>query len=238
MGFFDFLEDLPRYGDGGPAAPRMNARHDFLIRDFADDIRGAKVLDLASHDGRWCYAFAGAGAACVVGIEARPELVETFAGYPDADLRAKVDLRVGDLFDGIRAEIARGETYDVIGVFGILYHIMDHFALFQLLRELKPKLVIVDSEFVMRENAIVLLVQERTDLHLNAAPQYPGQKVAIKGVPSFPAMEMIAGALNYDIEWSDWDRLAASERAPVSDYFRPRQKQKRRATCALRLRDL
>ena len=41
----------------------------------------------------------------------------------------------------------------MIGIFGILYHIMDHFSLFQLLRELKPRLVIVDSEFVMRDNA-------------------------------------------------------------------------------------
>jgi len=64
-------------------------------------------------------------------------------------------MRVGYLFDGIRAEIAKGETYDVIGIFGILYHIMDHFSLFQLLRELKPRLVIVDSEFVMRDNATI-----------------------------------------------------------------------------------
>ena len=199
---------------------------------------GPKCLIWRPMMASWCYAFAGAGATSVVGIEARAELVATFADYPDAGLRAKVDLRVGDLFDGIRAEIARGETYDIIGVFGILYHIMDHFALFQLLRDLKPKLVIVDSEFVMRDNAVVLLVKERTDLHLNAAPQYPGQEIAVKGVLSFPAMEMIAKALNYDLEWSDWDRLAKSEKGPVNDYFRPQQKQKRRATCALRLRDL
>ena len=114
---------------------------------------------------------------------------------------------------------------------------MDHFALFQLLRDLKPKLVIVDSEFVMRDNAIVLLIQERTDVHLNAVAQYPGQEVAVKGVPSFKAMEMIANALNYDIEWSDWGRIAEGNRGPVGDYYRPKNQQKRRATCALRLRD-
>ena len=43
----------------------------------------------------------------------------------------------------------------MIGIFGILYYIMDHFSLFQLLRELKPRLVIVDSEFVMRDNATI-----------------------------------------------------------------------------------
>lgn len=237
MGFFDFIDDLPHYVEGGPASKRMNRRHDFLIKDFAEDIAGAKVLDLASHDGRWCYAFAGAGAASVVGIEARPHLVAEFPDYPDPALRGKVDLRVGDLFDGIRSEIAKGETYDVVSVLGILYHIMDHFSLFQLLRELKPKLVIVDSEFVLRDNATIQLIYERTDNILNAAPQYSGQKRALKGVPTFSAMEMIAESLNYDIDWSDWTRVPEGQRTPVNDYFRPQAKQKRRATCALRLRD-
>ena len=237
MGFFDFIDDLPHYAGRSTASKRMNHRHDFLINDFANDIAGAKVLDLASHDGRWCYGFAGAGATSVVGIEARPELVAEFSNYPDPALRAKVDMRVGDLFDGIRAEIAKGETYDVIGVFGILYHIMDHFSLFQLLRDLKPKLVIVDSEFVMRDNATIQLIYERTDNILNAAPQYPGQRRALKGVPTFSAMEMIAESLNYDIEWSDWARVSEGQRTPVNDYYRPKEKQKRRATCALRLRD-
>lgn len=49
-----------------------------------------------------------------------------------------------------------------------------------------------------------VLYHERTDLHLIAAPQYQGQTIAIKGVPSFPVMEMIAEALDYDIEWSIW----------------------------------
>ena len=126
----------------------MNKRFDALIAPFKDDIEGARVLDLASHDGRWCYAFAGAGAASVVGIEGRQEMVDKFGDYPDAALRDKIELRVGDLFEGMEAAIKNGETYDVVGVFGILYHVMDHFRLFQLVRKLQPKLVIVDSEFM------------------------------------------------------------------------------------------
>ena len=68
-GFYDFLNDLTHYVEHGSSAARMNARHEFLIADFAEEIIGAKVIDLAAHDGRWCYAFAGAGAAWVVGIE-------------------------------------------------------------------------------------------------------------------------------------------------------------------------
>ena len=78
MGFFDFIADLPHYQDHSAPVPRMNKRFEALIEPNKDVVSGAKVLDLASHDGRWCYAFAGAGAASVVGIEGRQEMVDKF----------------------------------------------------------------------------------------------------------------------------------------------------------------
>lgn len=232
MGFFDFIADLPHYRDHSAPVPRMNKRFEALIAPFQADIKGARVLDLASHDGRWCYAFAGAGAASVVGIEGRQELVDKFADYPDAALREKVELRVGDLFEGMERAIKNGETYDVVGVFGILYHVMDHFRLFQLVRKLQPKLVIVDSEFMLRSAPIMMLRTEDTSNILNAIPQYEGQERAIKAVPSFNAMEHIAYGLAYDTEWVDWDARPENDRVGVSDYYR--EKDMRRGTCVLR----
>ncbi|MFC2968756.1 class I SAM-dependent methyltransferase [Acidimangrovimonas pyrenivorans] len=232
MGFFDFIGDLAGYEDANQPVARMNARHEMIVTPFAEEIRGARVLDLAAHDGRWSYALAGAGAAQVVGVEARPELIARFPGFPDPELRAKVELRCNDLYDEIDAEAARGETYDVVAVYGILYHLMDHFRLFQGLRRLQPKLVIVDSEFIRRPNPMIQLVKERTDNVLNAAPQIEGQKVAVKGVPSFKAMELMAEALDYRIDWVDWDARPANRRAGVGDYYRDTKM--RRATCALR----
>jgi len=232
LGFFDFIADLPHYHDHSAPVPRMNRRFEVLIEPHKDEINGARVLDLASHDGRWCYAFAGAGAASVVGIEGRQEMVDKFVDYPDEDLKAKIELRVGDLYDGMEAAIANGETYDVIGVFGILYHLMDHFRLFQLVRRLKPKLVIVDSEFMLRPAPIMMLVTERTSNVLNAIPQYEGQERAIKAVPSFKAMERMAEALAFDCEWHDWDARDKYDRRGVSDYYR--EKDMRRGTCVLR----
>lgn len=184
MGFFDFIADLPHYQDHSAPVPRMNKRFEALIEPNKDVISGAKVLDLASHDGRWCYAFAGAGTASVVWIEGRQEMVDKFTDYPDAALRDKIELRVGDLYDGMEAAVAKGETYDVIGVFGILYDLMDHFRLFQLVRRLKPKLVIVDSEFMLRPAPIMMLVSERTSNVLNAIPQYDGQDAPSKQCPA------------------------------------------------------
>ena len=184
MGFFDFIADLPHYQDHSAPVPRMNKRFEALIEPNKDVVSGAKVLDLASHDGRWCYAFAGAGAASVVGIEGRQEMVDKFTDYPDAALRDKIELRVGDLYDGMEAAVAKGETYDVIGIFGILYDLMDHFRLFQLVRRLKPKLVIVDSEFMLRPAPIMMLVSERTSNVLNAIPQYDRQDAPSKQCPA------------------------------------------------------
>lgn len=232
MAFFDFISDLPYYQDVDVSVPRMNARYDALIAPHAEEIAGAKVLDLAAHDGRWSYAFAGAGAASVVGIEGRADMVAKFADFPQADFASRIDLRVGDLFDGMQAEIDRGETYDIVSVFGILYHVMDHFRLFQMVRKLKPKLVIVDSEFLLRPGPIMMLISERTSNVLNAIPQYEGQERALKAVCSFKAMDMMAEALAYDIEWHDWDAIPENARKGISDYYRP--KDKRRGTCVLR----
>lgn len=174
----------------------------------------------------------GAGAASVVGIEGRQEMVDKFAGYPDAALKDKIELRVGDLFDGMEAAIAAGETYDVVGVFCILYHVMDHFRLFQLVRKLQPKRVIVDSELLLRPAPIMMLITERTSNVLNAIPQYEGQERAIKAVPSFKAMEHMAAALAYDIDWIDWDARPKDDRRGVSDYYRAEKM--RRGTCYLR----
>lgn len=230
-GFFDFVETLAHYDGLNQPVARLNKRHAFIIEAFKSDIAGAKVLDLASHDGRWCYAFAGAGAASVLGIEARQELVGEYALFPEVDYKSKVTLRCDDLFAGMEAEILAGQTYDVIGVLGILYHVMDHFRLFQLARKLRPKLIIVDSEFMLRDAPVIHLIRERTDNILNAAPQVEGQEVAIKGVPSFAAMNVIADALGYDILWSDWTSLPVGQRGGVGDYFR--ETKMRRGTCAL-----
>jgi 2-polyprenyl-3-methyl-5-hydroxy-6-metoxy-1,4-benzoquinol methylase len=232
MNFFDFIADLPYYHDHTAPIQRMNKRHDALIAPFASEISGSRVLDLASHDGRWSYAFAGAGAASVVGIEGRQEMVEMFDDFPDEALKSKVELRFGDIYVELGAAITNGETYDVVAVFGILYHLMDHFRLFLLIRKLKPKLIIVDSEFMRRPASMMMLVSELTSNVLNAIPQYEGQERAIKAIPSFKAMWRMAKALDYSCDWVDWDARAKDDRRGVSDYYR--ETDMRRGTCMLR----
>ena len=232
MGFFDFIGGMEGYRDKPGSVARMNARHAMIVAPFAAEIAGARVLDLAAHDGRWSYALAGAGAAQVVGIEARAELIARFAAFPDPALRARVELRCADIYEELDREVARGARYDVVAVFGILYHLMDHFRLFRSLSLLRPRLIVVDTEFLTRPGAVIELRRERTDNVLNAAPQVPGQAVAVKGVPSFRAVELMAEALGYLCERIDWDAVPPAARAGVPDYYRPGGM--RRGSCVLR----
>jgi predicted RNA methylase len=70
---------------------RLRLRHRAIVRDNAEILDGAHVLDIASHDGRWSFAAQHAGAAHTTGIEARAELVDnavanfTHYGIPRTD---------------------------------------------------------------------------------------------------------------------------------------------------------
>lgn len=232
MGFFDFIGTVAGYDPQGSDRPRLNMRHQMLVARHATEIAGARVLDLAAHDGRWSYALAACGAASVVGIEARAELIARFRLFPDSGLRARIELRCADVHDGVEAAAKAGESYDVIAVFGIFYHIMDHFRLLRGIRALRPRLVIVDSEFIEAPGPVIRMIRERTDNPLNAVAQVPGQKVAIKGVPSHRAMEGMADALGFSTEWLNWNYLPPGCRTGLADYYRSGDM--RRGTCLLR----
>lgn len=184
MGFFDFLRSVARYERDDYGIGRLNQRHRKLIAPIAADLAGARVLDLAAHDGRWSYAFAAAGAAEVVGIEGRQHLIDRFAEFPQDEAAARVTLRCGDIFEGMEADLAAGARYDVVGVLGIFYHIMDHFRLLQLVTRFQPRLVLLDSEFSQRPGQVIDLVREDPGKDLNALAQVAGQEKALIGIPS------------------------------------------------------
>ena len=228
-----FLTALPKYRDDQKELIRQIRRHSFLVEPFKELISGGKVLDIAAHDGRWSYAFAEAGASSVLGIEARPELVESFDQFPNSPAKNRVKLVVEDLYDGLDRLTSEKQEFDVVALFGIMYHVMDHFRIFRKCLELRPKIIIIDSEFMKGNNPFIQLIKEKTDLELNAAPQIESQEVAIKGVLSSVAMERIAEALNCDISWLPWEDLAEVRRTGVGDYFRGNQKRMIRRTCVL-----
>lgn len=233
MSFFEFLTATEAYSEGG--IHRLNTRKRYIVDVWADELAGATVLDLAAHDGRWSYALAAAGAAKVVGIEARPELIARYDAFPDTPFKPRVKLRQGDIYDALDQMARNGRRFDVVALFGILYHVMDHMRLMRRIAELRPRLVLVDSEFLVASNPMVQILHEATHKDVNATALFEGQAVTLVGVPSMGAMEAMAGVLGYRTEWSDWDVLPKDERHWLHDYYRPGRK--RRMTCALRPAD-
>lgn len=232
MGFFQFIGGLPHYAGQAGVAERMDRRHERLIDPLRPALQGARVLDLAAHDGRWSYAFAAAGARQVIGVEGRQELINRFTQYPDDDARQRVTLIHADIFDYLESAIAAEECFDVVAVLGIFYHIMDHARLLSLIAQVQPRLVVIDSEFARRPGPVIALVRERTDVHLNAIPARAGQNMRVKGVPSRAAMEVMAEDAGFKLDWIDWDSLPEEKRTGVADYFRAGPMQ--RGSCILR----
>jgi len=230
-GFFDFLKALPPYDDNATTIKRLDQRHKLIIDPFQPQIEGARVLDIAAHDGRWSYALAHAGAAEVVGVEARPELVARFAAFPEAGFKSRVSLHCNDLFAEIEARAEAGERFDVVAVYGIFYHIMDHFRLLSLIRRLGPDLIIIDSEFIQADNAMVQVLKEEVSNPLNAVTDVAGITHTVVGVPSQRATEFMAQALEYDLSWVDHAMILGRDRAGMKDYFRDGRKV--RFTCSL-----
>lgn len=233
-GLFDFLEALPPYEDNATTIKRLTQRHRLIIEPFQPQIEGARVLDVAAHDGRWSFALAQAGAREVVGVEARAELIARFASFPDTAASRRVTLVQNDLFAELEARVAAGERFDVVALYGIFYHVMDHFRLLSLARKLEPQLIIIDSEFIRADNAIVQVLKEEVTNPLNAVSDVAGITHTVVGVPSQRATEFMAEALGMELSWVDHEMLLGADRAGMKDYFR--EGRKRRFTCALTAR--
>lgn len=231
MGFFDFITSIPPYSEKSTSKIRLNKRHRMIVEPFRGQLAGTRVLDLAAHDGRWSYALAEAGAGEVIGVEARQELIDRFEHFPASDFKQRVELRQGDLFEALEDFVDDGEEFDVVALYGIYYHIMDHFRVLKLIRDLGAGVILIDSEFLLRPGPVIELVFERTHKSLNAVPQIRGQERAVIGIPSFKAMESMAHALDYDVIWTNTDEVFGADTAGIQDYFS--KTKKRRAFCTL-----
>lgn len=214
--YFDFLADLGLEYDERLIA-RMNLRHAHIILPLKDEIRNARILDLGSHDGRWPCAYADAGAAEVIGIEGRASLVEQFKQFP-SNGKDRVKIHVDDFIDGMDKLIAAGETFDIISCLGVYYHTMQHYRMMCQMAMLKPKLIILDSEFARSEDAIIRVGHENPESKMNSTEQFAGQKQVPVGYPSRAAVRKMAKSVGYGMKLVNWD-VPEDKREPVQDYY-------------------
>lgn len=226
MGFFDFTADLPQFERQTYPEVRLNTRYEMLVLPFAEKIQGAHVLDLGAKDGRWCYAFAAGGAAKIVAAEPRREIAAMVANFPNPAWRDAIEWRHQDVYAAMEAAAEAGETFDIITAFSTLTNVTDPIRLGGLIAALRPQLVLLDGDFIQRDDTVLRVIRARSP--------GAGKDEPLATVPSKGAMELIAGVNGYDVEWLDWDRVPLPDRAFIRDYYV--KKRMRRETAILRQR--
>ena len=195
---------------------RMNERYEAMFASNRDIFDGARVLDLASHDGRYSFAALKAGAAHVTGVEVRQSLVdraqEAFAFY-DQD-PGTYRFVCGDVFEVLTRE--RFDV-DVVLCFGYLYHTYRHTELMYRLHNLAPRHLIVDTMVTSGRQPTLRVIREEDveDIRSAAQDAYSVGRVLVLR-PSVPALEILLRAYGFEIEsMYDWkSRLAGRPPMP------------------------
>ncbi|MGH3038867.1 MAG: class I SAM-dependent methyltransferase [Gaiellaceae bacterium] len=206
-----FFDEFPRFYETSETAAgrgRLNLRYEAIFAENRDIFAGARVLDIGSHDGRWSVAALKTGAAEVVGIEARDELVqlagENLKRYAGNDARYR--FIAGDVFEILGREPLE---VDLVLCLGYLYHTLRYNELVHGIRSLHPRHVIVDSKVVRRKKAVVRLRRDLNDRQRNAvADTYSYGDATLVGWPSARAVEILMKAYGFELERvSDWGSL-------------------------------
>jgi len=195
---------------------RMNERYEAMFACNRDIFDGARVLDLASHDGRFSFAALKTGAAHVTGVEVRQSLVdraqEAFAFY-DQDPET-YRFVCGDVFEVLARE--RFDV-DVVLCFGYLYHTFRYTELMYRLHNLAPRHLIVDTMVTRAKQPTLRVFREEDveDIRSAAQDAYSVGRVLVLR-PSVSALEFLLRAYGFEIESTyDWkSRLAGRPPMP------------------------
>jgi SAM-dependent methyltransferase len=208
-----FFDSFPEFGETsktGPSLARINARYRVLLHDHRALLDGARVLDLASHDGRFSLAALLTGAREVVGIEHDTQLVEAAAAHFERHGIEASRYRFvrRDLFESF---MDLGH-FDVVFCFGILYHVNDHLHLLSNIAEVEPRTVLIDGHVSDLPGAAIEL---RTPL--GESPPPPGTQ--LEGWPTRLAVEALTSTLGWSGRWIDWPALARPDDDGIGDYL-------------------
>lgn len=218
-----FFDQYPQFYDTsqtGPSRERLGARYRAIICGNERFLKGKRVLDIASHDGRWSFAALKAGSSHVTGIEARPHLVanaiRTFGYYGISPDRYR--FIEGDAFEVLRSERLIADTILLLGFF---YHINAHTDLVSLISATGASTIILDTVILPDDHApgdlaMVRFFAEPTDIERNAVGTSP---LAIVGYPSRNAIRLLFGHFGFNVMREiDWSPMLVGDIAPICEY--------------------
>lgn len=216
--FFDEHERFLDTGTVFTARHRLNLRHKAIFERNRDALKGARVLDIASHDGRWSYAALEAGASHVIGVEARGEVVDSARESLAAEGidESRYEFVQGDIFDTMAEQ---KYDVDVVMCLGFLYHTYRHTELFSLMRACNPQHLLIDTTVNLSKEPLLRLRRDK--------PENAGQAVLDKFAhgsyslvarPSAAAVRMMVEAYGFEVEDEvDWPSLIKEHRHLVDD---------------------
>lgn len=217
MGFFDAYDVFHRDWKGERRHPnRLNERFRRIIEPNLAHIRGQRVLDLGSHDGRWSMAAVASGARYVRGIEGRAELVararETFreAGIPETVCEFVED----DFHHALEADRT---PFDTVLCLGVFYHVADHHRLMRLMAGTGAAAIILDTGVVPTDSPVVELRFERSDSGLHALPAYGTE--ALIGLPARGALPLLARSVGFAVRSVPWNPDEIADVRDLDDYL-------------------
>lgn len=203
--FFDDYRLFYESSETAASPLRLNLRHQAIIEANRDILDGARILDLASHDGRWSFAALRAGAKHVIGVEARAPLVDnankTFAEYGVST--SDYEFIQGDMF---RVLHEREFVVDVVMCLGFVYHTLRYGELFHGIIDTKPQYSIVDTKVILGDEPLVRLKVNRTGVQSNAADDdLSSAHRVLAGWPSLSALKLILDVYGLEVEEQyDW----------------------------------
>lgn len=236
MGFFDDFPKFYKTSQTSPFPDRLNSRHIAIMQRNAELIKNKRILDIASHDGRWSFAALQAGAAHVTGIEPRQELInnaiDTFNEYGINSSR--YEFLCGDIFNHLS-----NQKFDVVFCLGFYYHTIRHAELFDLIERTGAKLVIIDTEVTPivdelievesddprlvygNPYAVQLLLDNVDDQQMACADSLTRDGQTLVGRPSRNAVKFIAKHFGYTTEtfnWGEYTSLNPQVKSTMADY--------------------
>jgi SAM-dependent methyltransferase len=207
--FFDGYPKFVETSETGPWLDRLNARYFAMIHSNREVISGRRVLDLASHDGRFSFAALKNGASRVVGIEHDQGLVSTSCENMDfyEVPRRQYDFLLGDIFD----LAGKGDGCDVVFCFGILYHINHHMLLLTKIAQLEPRYLIIDTKISQMDGAVI---EFRSPLRGSPPPE----GTDLQGQPSRAGLDAMLSYFGWSYEYFDWPGSGLAVGGHMQDY--------------------
>ena len=193
-------------GIGSPCSPqylvsRTQHRMQLLIDSVLSsiDVRGKRVLDLASNCGFWSSAWASAGASEVFGLEGRAEHVEQARLYWSSNSflpAGKWRFEQGDIASAADWRVIRDQPqFDVTLCAGILYHVRNYDEILRWAATRTRETLVVDTRV---QDGPEVLVEEPGDLNFNAIAS-----TRLKVVPNRDRLLAVLGELGFDCEVLD-----------------------------------